>query len=63
MQIVSFAKTSKEGSKKTGRMSKADGGAPSRAPMLGKRVTRKSASVREPYTTKFGSAAKEAKEN
>ena len=63
MQIVSSAETSKEGNKKTVGKPKAVRDAPAQAPLWEESNTRKSATIREPYTIQFGSANNEAGED
>ena len=58
LQIVSFAKILKHGKKKNGGKANVCGDAPTHAPIRERRNTRKSANIREPYTTKFEYADK-----
>ena len=58
--MVSFAKPTKNGNKKVGGQANVVGVGPTQVPIREKRLTRKSATVREPYTTQFGSADKVA---
>ena len=59
MQIVSFAKPAKNGNKKVGGRANVVDAGPTQAPIREKRITRRSATIREPFTTQFGSADKD----